>query len=164
MKEIENLSANKNQLFKQLDIVFIGLITGQLMFLAVTFYMHYQSLLTFTLYPAVKAMFSFAVVAVIGFIPLGYFLYGAKCKQSSNLNTLDEKLILYRTATMLRLMLFESGGFISLIAYFLTGSNQYVVLLGIVLIAFLINKPSKHRAISDLQLNEQESNIVLNEM
>jgi len=161
---METIPANKAQFFKQLDIIFFGLISGQLMFFLVVFYMQFQGILTFTLDPAVKAMFSFAVVAVIGFIPLGYFLYGAKCKQSLNLNTLDEKLILYRTATMLRLMLFESGGFISLIAYFLTGSNQYVVLLGIVLIAFFINKPSKHRAISDLQLNEQESNIVLNEM
>lgn len=160
---IENRE-ERTQFFKEMNIIYFALVAGQIMFFLVAFFIIKDN--TNVAFGDEQAkMFSyFLPIVVIAIIPLGYVMYSKLCRGGKQRGSLEEKLTVYRSAVIIKLALIEAAGFLCLVFYILTASNQFLILFAIVIVAFLINKPSKHAMIRDLNLSTDESEKVINEM
>lgn len=100
------------------------------------------------------------IMVTVAAIPAGYYLYSQKTKEPSKYGSFSEKLRIYRKFTLIRFALFDTAGFCSLVVYFLTCSKQPMYLLLIVIILFLINKPTEQRFVNDFQITEEEAGML----
>ncbi len=151
-----NDNGSVKQQINQLTIIYIAMILGQIFFLVIIFFIFKQNGTGFDI-PEAKYVFTYlAPLLTIGAIPAGYFLYSRQCKNGANLESIEQKFNTFRTASIIKYALFEFAGMINLLAYMFTYSQQFIFLFLIVIVIFLINKPSESRFNSDLN-NETES-------
>jgi len=107
---------------------------------------------------------SVLIMVAIATIPLGYYLYSQKTRNPAGYPSFNDKLKIYRRYTLIRFGLFDTAGFCSLVTYFLTGSQQPMYLLLIIIILFLINKPTVEKFTEDFKLSEEEADMLKSEM
>jgi len=159
----EKIPFSRDSFLKQLNIIYIAIISGMFFFLIVIFVLKIQSP-----EPMVNKdsspLFMYLPAIVIFIMPVGYFLYTNKIKEAKQQPTLDGKLQAYRVARFIKYAFFEMGGFIGLIGYLLTYSEQYLIITGVILIAYFMSRPSKFAIIRDLDLSKEEALIVENEV
>ena len=89
-------------------------------------------------------------------IPLGYYLHTKKLKSILHLENLDEKLMRYRESFLIKLLLFESITMFSLVIFLLYSNYQSFIVVAIVIVLFLINKPTEFIIKNELELEYEE--------
>ena len=72
-------------------------------------------------------------------IALAYMIYKNIVKKSSKTSDFQE----YYKAVLIKLLLFELAGIVSLYVYFMSDKVEILYVLGIIIIIFLINMPSE---------------------
>ena len=81
-------------------------------------------------------------------------------KIDSNL-TLAEKIAMYRKPIGLRLILVTDAGIVSSIVFLLTADTNLMLVLTIILIFFILARPTPFKIAADLNLSEEEKNFLL---
>lgn len=137
---------------KQLTIIFITLILGLVSFFAIVYFLFYSKggLVEFNAETNYIISTS-GLLLSIGLIPLSYFIFNQKAKSSREAKTDQQKLEIFRTASILRLSLIELIGFINIILFMFTGSDQNVIILVIVLLVFFLSKPSEYQYYNEFE-------------
>jgi hypothetical protein len=154
---MENENEKVKESVKQLNIIYLALIAGQIMFFAVVIFLLWQQGALLKGPQDFKNIMNYvALLFTFSSIPLGYFVYNQQCKQGINLTSIDEKLIRYRTASIIKYALFEGANFVNILALFFTNGQTFIMLFLIMIIVFLINKPSENRF--NIDLWEEQSN------
>ena len=140
--------------FQSLSILHATLIIGLLAFAGISIY------LNTTIKPIAQDLIvPFLVIApllAISGILVGYYIANIRLKSIKSKSTLAEKLQDYKGVLILKYASIEGPAMFCIVAYLLTADYK---LLGIGFIIFLflfMNKPSKFRAISDLELTGSE--------
>lgn len=99
------------------------------------------------------AFFVFLIVGLAG----SHLFFSGKLKKINSLNKdLLIKTAEYRSSLIVRYAFIEGSAFFSIIGFLLTGSNTFIVFVGIPIIILLALRPSKERLINDLQLAATE--------
>lgn len=95
-------------------------------------------------------------VIVIGGIYAGNFIWNKKVADIENEPSLRAKLMHYQTASIISWAFLEGPALLSVVAFFQSG-NQLFLIIAVVVIGYLLMKrPSKEKVIEHLNLSMQE--------
>jgi hypothetical protein len=94
-------------------------------------------------------------LAIAG-VAASHFLFSKRLETLRQRDGLAQKLQDYRSALILRWALLEGPVMLAIIAYMLTGNFLLLILIAAVVILFIFFRPSRSRALQDLQLPHDE--------
>jgi len=147
----------KDQL-RAMNVLGIALMTGIVIFLVIVLALVKWNDGGFGKDPGINIYFSIAAI-VIAMICLVTAILGFKKRiASSPVQNIDlnSKLNYYRAAMILYMAACEGGALFSIIAIFLTGNFLLAIVVGVMVVAMYLKRPSKQRVIDDLGLNWEE--------
>jgi hypothetical protein len=147
--------------FRTLQIIYIALIAGQVLFGLMALFLHQMIGLDAGLND-LKSVFIYIVpIFIVG----GYFasriLYKNSLKKAKSRASLIEKMSDYRAALVVRYALLEGPSFFAIVSYLITGYLPFLVMACFIIMIFFTMKPSKESAVSDLELNPYEEQSIL---
>ena len=99
-------------------------------------------------------------IIVVGGIIGSAVMLRLKLKAIKAQTELKNKLGEYRNALIVGYAIMEGPSLLSLVLYYLTGNILYLACAGLIILVFLINKPSKYIAANDLDLNSNERALI----
>lgn len=99
----------------------------------------------------------FAYLSVLAAIPGGYYFYTNKIKQNRSYFSVKEKYKIYFTAVIIKYVIFEFAGIISLVAFLVTEQTEPLYMFAITIIAVLINMPSSFRFKKDFDIRDKKA-------
>jgi tellurite resistance protein TehA-like permease len=92
----------------------------------------------------------------IVFIPLAYGYPQRQIRKVQPDWKLDLKVGIYRQAVVLRLAIVASVFLVNAIFFLVTGDNDLLLVLAIILVFFILSRPTPFRAAADMGLSEEE--------
>lgn len=138
------------------QIIFSGLIVGQIIFLLVTIYLVQFEGVRFNSSELNKLYQYAAPIMVICILFISFLLFKNKLKQIKKRNNVFEKLAEYQSTQILRWAFLEGASFFAIVVFFLTSNYLYLCLVGISLGSFVFTTPSRNRLDIDLGLSREE--------
>ncbi len=85
------------------------------------------------------------------------FMYRIRSNAAQTLNSLQEKLAHYRSGVIVRLALVEGPIIFGIVLYLLSGKFLVLALTFMLLVYFVFIRPTKDKAIKDLNLKGEEA-------
>jgi hypothetical protein len=151
-----NAGQSTNKELRAVKILFYGIITGALLFLALS-----AAIVGLTgkgfLDDDSMDQFLLIVASLIAFFAVVFsFRNYKKNIDKAAQQSLKEKFNNYRTALILFLAPCEGATLFSVICFLLTANYRFLVIFSLVIAAMLIKRPTKQGVINDLQLDWQE--------
>jgi MFS family permease len=138
------------------SILFVAMLMGQIFFTAITLYLN-QTLGGIAEDDNLRDIFLIIVpVFFLGQMVASKIVISKKLKLARSKETLKEKLFEYRSITIIRLAMLEGVAFFSIICFLLTVDYIFLVFIGLIMILFVINKPTKEKLVEELQLKKDE--------
>jgi hypothetical protein len=138
------MDAQINQLIKSITVIYrtlLYLLIG-LSGLAAVLVFLYGSILIFG--PEVDYYWlTSCILLSISLIPFGFYLFSIKAKTARETEDLGRKLLLFRQALRLKFILFSIAGVVNLTYYVLSGNQQGLLFILMVIIVLLISKPTQ---------------------
>lgn len=150
------------QYFNTINILYLALLTGQFIFLVITFYLTYSGQFTPVDEQLTQTLMYVAPIAIVGGLAASFMVTKSKLAALKEVSSLSEKLTGYRTAMITKYALLEFPCFFSLICYLLTSHYIFPALAGMMIVLFLINKPSPERTADELALSQAERALLNN--
>lgn len=151
------ISQNTFEYFKSLKIIHLALIAGQVFFGFVTVYLHNSGQFSADgrtldgIFQILVPIFAFSGITI------SLYIFRNKVNQIKEKTTLKEKFEAYRKALVIKYALLEAPSFFALVCYLLTANVTFLYISLIIIAVFILNKPSKKRAITELELSENET-------
>ena len=152
--EKQNLKLMQNSFLKTMRVIFFALLAGQIIFMAVAFF-------TVNNNPPQSQsddLFNIIVPVAIG---LGLFMSSLLFKQMlakiKKDDSFEQKLEAYRSALIIRYALLEVPSIFSTVVYLFSGNIIFLAFSGVMILAFLMNMPSRDKATQDLNLSSIEA-------
>ncbi|MBI4427884.1 MAG: hypothetical protein HY562_02080 [Ignavibacteriales bacterium] len=135
--------------FKVITVVYLALLTGQLIFLGVVFLLHSQG---FELMTENREIFLYVgMVVTLAAIAGSAVLFGSLQKVALTKTDESSRGIRYSTAHLVRLALIEGCNFVNLVFYLLTAEILFLVLFAFGIAAFILARPNRDSFVTDLQ-------------
>lgn len=106
-------------------------------------------------------IFSILTLMSVFLLYLGNKLYYQKLSIAQSINTLVEKLLIYKKAVYWRFLFFGIAGLIITLGIYITASELFAISFSIVIVLFSINNPSLIRIAKALKLKDKEKEIIL---
>ena len=143
--------------FQSLTILHAALLSGQVI-MAVIFYFFFNAN-----QPPVtgrEATGQMEVYLIGGLMIVGVLassqLFNTRLQKVKNEESLSAKLAGYRSASILRYALLEAPSIAAIVMYMLTNNLLLLIFAGMIVILFLIYRPTKERVVTDLELSPSE--------
>jgi cytochrome bd-type quinol oxidase subunit 2 len=137
------------------QVIYFGILIGFLIFVGIG--LGIRSVLDDPLdEPAIQVLNYIALLSLLVFIPLGFWMHSQRMKKIPAESELTVKFYHFRSSFIMKLAMFETCGILGIIVMILGGQVQVLLQLGIVLVAFLLNYPSIYKYKTDLGLTEEE--------
>ena len=92
----------------------------------------------------------------------GYFIFKQWMNTISPALSLREKLMKYQTAVLIRSGCFEMPGLFGAVATLITGDLSFLLFTAIVIILFLLLRPTLYTITTDMNLSQKERAILEN--
>lgn len=140
-------------------IIFYALLIGQITFLLISIYfvksgiVDINSELSGVLILAL--LFSLSPLLVAGPI-----VYRRMIKQSESNLSLEQKLVLYKQGTVIKLAIVESPSILSIIFFLITGNEITLFIAILIIFLFYFHKPSIEKFVSDFNLTTTEKELL----
>lgn len=154
--EAFNSSAKQN-FFTTLNIIFIALCIGQLIFFGVVFFIASQNSIQRNL-DLDSILLYLSPVYSISMIFLSKFLYNKYSQNVDKSLDVKSKAMKYRTASIVNWAMLESANLFSLVSFLLTGNYVHLLIFSGVFAGFILNRPSKEKFIIDYNVTTDELN------
>lgn len=100
---------------------------------------------------------SILILFIIGSIPLTLATFNRMTKKWAELNNIDEKIIKYRRAGIIRIIIIGLGLILGVVFFYVMQSQSMIFIAGIAAVALFFCKPSENKIIIDLKLEESEN-------
>ena len=151
--------ALKNQ-FNVTNIIYTALLSGQVFFFAIAMYIVEKGMRQPD--PALDEIFKI-LVPVVGILSMfgSYKYYSFKIVTIPRENTLIQKIAEFRTIKIVQWAILEGAGFLSLIAFLLTGNYFYVIVLLFLIGYNFLSRPSKEIFINDCKISGADKSLIL---
>ncbi len=144
-----------------LNIIYFSLIMMLTLFGAVVFFINVSGEVASD--PELTLLLRYVL---FGLLPIGlgagYFIFKQFMQTIPPPQSLREKLMKYQTAVLIRSACFEMPGLVGAVAAFITGDNSFLLFTAIVIVLFLLLRPSVYTITSDLNLSRGERAILEN--
>lgn len=145
---------------KALSILHFSLLTGQLVFAAIAYYLFVSGSMTAIDFGK-NIQFIVVGVAALGLLlaVLSFSMYRKKITVIKESNQpVKEKLVAYRAANLIRWAMLEAPVLIAIIAFMLTGNYNFMILAGAILLLFITTRPTVSKAAAELSISEDDVN------
>lgn len=146
--------------FKINYILFGALLTGLIFFMLMVYFGFTNNVVEADESLLNVFMFVIPVFAIME-IFLSRFMYNKFVKQLPEDSSLLEKLGKYRTAKIISWALLEGAGLFTIIAFILTRSNFFLIVFFVIIIAFVLSKPSIDEFLNDFKIEGNERNELI---
>jgi MFS family permease len=83
-------------------------------------------------------------------------IFGNRLKSLMELDDLKTKMTGYRECLIIRYLFLEGPALFAMVAVFLTGNIIYLIYAGVVLVLFILKRPTLKATVKDLALNQEE--------
>lgn len=134
---------------KALNIVWLGLLAGQLLFALIVIFMIYSG--TVAVVPGMQEIFFIlALVSAALGIMIGNRIFKSRLQIIKQQPSMQEKMTLYKAALITKLALFEGPSLFAIICYFITGDIKLLIPAGVIVLLFIMSRPSKEKIMADL--------------
>ena len=100
---------------------------------------------------------SILIIFIIGSIPLTLATFNRMTKKWAELNNIDEKIIKYRRAGIIRIIIIGLGLILGVVFFYVMQSQSMIFIAGIAAVSLFFCKPSENKIIIDLKLEESEN-------
>lgn len=150
---------DKLSYIKSLQMIHGALLTGQILFCGLAFYLTYNGIVTPIVVPEQTAWIIES--ALVGFcIVLAYLsfpVYKNKVRalqQSSG--TAAQKLTAYRAANIIRWAMMEAPVLLLLVYGMFTGQKMTMIFIAIILLLFILSRPFMQKAVTETGLSDAD--------
>ncbi len=154
---VSKTQMTSKEFFNSLNILHLALIVGVLMFMIVAIYLNFSE--TKVVDGDDSFSFTLQIVALtltVSCLTLGSFITNKRLKDAQKIESLTEKVGMYRGIMVLKYALIEGPALACTVFYMITGDFIFLAFALIMLFLFVLNRPSKAKAISDLDLKGEE--------
>ena len=150
------MTTQVNGYLKTLQIIFIGLITGQILFLGVCLFLQSGN------QPVEQTMNSSLFFIALGLATIGIIgsraIYSSRINKLQTLENTQQKLDGWRTTFIIRMAMLEAPTLLCVVGLLLEEQRVFLFLALVLLFFQALNFPNKNKIQSDLNLNETETN------
>jgi len=147
-----------NSHLKSLQLIFRALLTGQVLFLAVAFFLKYQQLFPDIMKEQDKLLQLASLLCGSVLIWTGFTIFKKKMSQAKKADqSFNEKIILYRSASLVQWAMTEAASLFSIVCFLLTGNYAFTGLTVLFLFIFSGHYPVKIKIVNQLELSSEEA-------
>lgn len=147
----------KNGPVRALQIVYVALLAGQLLFAIIAFVLVKTGFFAGMIALAVeKILQTIYVVAAINAIWIAFYLFKKKIEQARQILSLNEKFTVYRSACITKYALLEGANLLSLIFFLVTANYIFFIFAVVLIFVFMTLNPIRQRIKFDLQLEDAD--------
>ena len=151
---MEQPSSNNDKaavVLKTLKIIHLAMLGGLGMFCAASFLIAPQVIWDLN---ATEAPFFLVVpAAILGGLVMSTLLFKQQLNGLMAKETRDEKIVGYQAACIVKWALLEGPSTVGLVAFIITGNAYYFSLALLLILYFILQKPTLHKMQTELQLN-----------
>jgi hypothetical protein len=158
---MESMAFTSGSHFRSIKIIHFGLVTGVVFFIIVVLLVQFKGFGTFSEDIKVILLVVTSVFTFFG-VFAGQFAYKKKIEEGKSKSRLIEKLDIYRSALIIKLALIEGPSFFAVVSYLLTGCYIFPGIALLLIVVFLMYRPTPDNFIMDLDLSPDEAAIVNN--
>jgi hypothetical protein len=99
-------------------------------------------------------------ISTVALIVMSFLLYQVRLKAARSQEKMYEKMELYRTAWLVRMMVLDGAGFLNIISFIFTCNELFYYIFGVILLLFTLNYPSSEKFISEMNLSPVEERVI----
>ncbi len=156
-----NETSNLKQVFTSLKIIYLGLIMGQITVIAIFLFLVYSGSSP-GMDDLSNILLFVAFLLVAGAVFASNKIFNLKMSQIDEGNSLEYKLIEYRTSLIIKFAVLEGPSLLSAVFFFMTANALFLIFSILILGFFFIYRPSNSKIASDLKLKANEVDIINN--
>lgn len=160
--KMETFPLTSKAYFKTIQIIYYALIAGQLFFAFIVLFLIYGMEFKAEMQDLKNIFIIVATLFAIGGLFASQMIFRNRLDQAKSRTNLPEKLGDYRSALIVRFALLEFPSFLSIVFCMITGEVIFLGLSGLIIAVFLSIKPTKDKAINELELNTSDVNSLNN--
>ena len=143
--------------FRFLQIIFYALLSGQLL-LGIVFVINQYRNIIEPVNNMTDDIFIYAVpILAVACLTAAFFFFSLRINAIKKEPNLIKKMTDYRSLQIIRYSLLEAPSLFSIVVFYITANRLYLGLAGLIIIIFFYFKPSRDRAITELELNASET-------
>ena len=151
---IEDDKATKS-FFPNLNIIFIALLSGQTIYFVLGLYLILSGDMRGM--SELNTIFIFITpVVVLSSITASKFIYSKQVSEFDKTLPLENKLISYRTNNIIKLALLEGANIFNISVMIITANYLFAALFIIIVVLFLLNRPTKEKFIMDYEISAED--------
>jgi len=153
-KKFNNMTTQVNGYLKTLQILFIGLFTGPILFLGVCLFIQSgnQPVEQTGQSPLFFIAIGFAVIGIMG----SRALYSSRIAKIQEMDNVKQKLENFRTAFIIRLALIEGPTLLCIVGLLVEEQQIFLYVAIVLILAQALNYPTKSKVANDIQISEAE--------
>ncbi len=149
---------NISEQFRVTGIIYGALIFGLITFFAIALFIVENKKVEPI--QSIDEIFKFLIpIAGFAVMFLARSIYNKNISSVNFSEDLLAKIAKYRTSKIIQWALIESGGFLSLVGFILTGNYLYAIVFLFLLGYLILIKPSKEQFIIDLKISSEQDKI-----
>ena len=142
--------------FVTLNIIFFALFSGQVIYFFVALYLIQSG--NINEYGGMNTIFMFITpIVVLSSILGSKFIYTKQVTEFDKSLPIENKLVSYRTANIIRLALLEGANIFNTSILIITANYFFAALFVIIIILFLFNRPNKEKFIMDYEVSADDA-------
>lgn len=144
-----------------LSVIYFALVFVMTSFALVVFYLNYSETNTIVANEDFAQILQYALFGLtpIG-IAAGYFVFKQQLSSIESTLTLRQKLIRYQTAILIRSACLELPGLFGAVAAFISGVNVFLLFTVVIIIIFILLRPTPFTITNDLGLSQAEKTML----
>jgi len=151
-----NNQFTSKEYFNALNIMYVALIMGQVFFAVITLFLNLNSVISFNFEESKLALVLIAVILAFSGIYGSNYIFKIKISSIKQTMTLFNKLLEYRSASILKWAILEAPSFFAIIGYFLTGDMTFIIITLAIISFFAMNRPTPEKTCIELELETQD--------
>lgn len=151
---IQNLTPNK--FIQTLTIIYMALLLGLLMFMGFVFF-QFSGGITPEIDTNDTLLLIYPVIAIFALVG-SQTLFKKLLASAENKSDLKSKLMNYQTASIVKYAMIEGPAFFGIIFSMITGNTAYIAIACVLVIYFLMQRPTRAKIESDLNLKGELRN------
>lgn len=144
-----------------INLLYYSQVMMIVLFSAVVYYLYMTGNITPN--PELALIFRYVIIALLlAGISVGYFIFKQQMSAIRSALSLREKLGKYQTAVLIRAACLELPGLFGAVSVLTTGDISFLLFTAIVLVLFVLVRPSTYAIATDLNLTPSERSILEN--
>jgi len=154
MPSYQNTQQTAKAMLKTIPILHMGLLAGQVLFAIVSFNISPPNTFYWINH---NDPFVFVVpIIAIACYALGNFLFRQQIGAAIEKPTVQQKVAGYQTAMIIRFAMLEGASLFGIVSYLLTGNLLLIGISGLLIVYFIILRPTRDKIETELNLDYQE--------